>query len=356
MAGLGIGQETTRETIVMNYELFEDIGHRKRQQRGGINEDSVGAHVLEQRHRGEERAVGLFVVADGAGGHDCGDVASYIATTTILEELGERLLSVVGSSPSRFGLDTDGLTGRDVFDESEITTAISEAITAAHREILEYASDADVTAHSTATVCVRYGQTCYYGYIGDSPMYVIDEGSSTIHPVFTPHSQIDRDVADDELDEVEALVHPDSNMISRALGGSPYKNPDDSVGVDTGSITLFAEDTVLLTSDGLVDAANTPDRMNRLYEEYQQTDDKAAIAQHIREEVVTEADIRDVVRGAPDLATAAEELVRFANDHGGKDNLSGVLFEDSSLPDAPDDRPPRGVEAGSIVDRTTRID
>jgi serine/threonine protein phosphatase PrpC len=339
----------------MKYELFEDIGNRKRQS-GGINEDSVGAQVIEQRHRGDSRVIGLFVVADGAGGHDCGDVASYIATTTILENLGQRLLSDVRSLPTEFGIDADDLDSTDQLGGQEIVRTIDDAIAAAHTEILRYARDSDVTAHSTVTVCVRSGRHCYYGYVGDSPLYIINEDSGTIEPVFTPHSRIDREVEAQKLDEVEALVHPDSNKISRALGGSPYKSPEqDSVEVDTGRVGLYDDDTVLLTSDGLTDAANTRSRMNPLYEAYQRTDDKATIAERIREEMVTESDIRDVVLDARDLATAADDLVRFANDHGGKDNISGVLFRDPSLPASPSDRPSRGVEASSIVDRTTQI-
>ena len=241
----------------MNYELFDDIGKRKRRSRG-INEDSVGAQVVEQRHRSEPGTIGLFVVADGAGGHDCGDVASYIATTTILETLGERLLSTLRSQPVRFGLDADQLDSTAQLSGREFTAAIERAIGTAHETILQYARDADVKAHSTATVCVISGKQCYYGFVGDSPLYLVNETTETIEPVFTPHSRIDREVEENRLDEVEALVHPDSNTISRALGGSPYKNPDaSSLDVDTGSVQLYGDDTVLLTSDGLVDAANT---------------------------------------------------------------------------------------------------
>jgi len=104
------------------------------------------------------------------------------------------------------------------------------------------------------------------------------------------------------------------------------------VEVDTRSVRLFAEDTVLATSDGLIDAQTDA---TQLYHQYVEDDRSEEMAEAVLDAVVTDEEIRDVLLSASSLDDAAAEYIRIANDRGGKDNISVLLFEDETLPPTP---------------------
>jgi len=174
----------------------------------------------------------------------------------------------------------------------------------------------------------------HYGWVGDSRAYVVNSARETISPLTRDHAVVQEWVDSDEIDPVEAHVHPNGNEITRALGGSGYEDPGEAtVQVDTRTVRLYAEDTVLATSDGLIDAQTDAPG---LYEEYVDSDRADAVADRIREAVVTDDEIRDVVLDASSLDAASKEFVALANDRGGKDNISVLLFADSALPETPE--------------------
>ncbi|MFY4814247.1 PP2C family protein-serine/threonine phosphatase [Haloarcula sp. AONF1] len=376
----------------MRYSTNYDIGDRKRGQ--GINEDSVSLTVFEEGHRdgyrgqdrpqpqdsdtaddGEpaevtdetagaetvaytaadtdgadiddgdtsepdgteqpmNRSAGVFVVADGAGGHDAGDIASYITTTIVAEQLAPVAIRTARSYPSDFDVDV----ARDVLPnppgERELETAVAEAITAAHREIIRYANETGTQSYTTVVAGIYADGKLHYGWVGDSRAYVVNSARETISPLTRDHAVVQEWVDSDEIDPVEAHVHPNGNEITRALGGSGYEDPDEAtVGVDTRTVRLYAEDTVLATSDGLIDAqTDAPE----LYEEFVDSDHADSVAERIHDEVVTDDEIRDVVLDAASLDEASQEFVSLANDRGGKDNISVLLFADSALPKTPE--------------------
>ncbi|NLV12729.1 PP2C family protein-serine/threonine phosphatase [Haloarcula argentinensis] len=376
----------------MRYSTNYDIGDRKRGQ--GINEDSVSLTVFEEGHRdgyrgqdrpqpqdsdtaddGEpaevtdetagtetvaytaadtdgadiddgdtsepdgteqpmNRSAGVFVVADGAGGHDAGDIASYITTTIVAEQLAPVAIRTARSYPGDFDVDV----ARDVLPnppgERELETAVAEAITAAHREIIRYANETGTQSYTTVVAGIYADGKLHYGWVGDSRAYVVNSARETISPLTRDHAVVQEWVDSDEIDPVEAHVHPNGNEITRALGGSGYEDPDEAtVGVDTRTVRLYAEDTVLATSDGLIDAqTDAPE----LYEEYVDSDHADSVAERIHDEVVTDDEIRDVVLDAASLDEASQEFVSLANDRGGKDNISVLLFADSALPKTPE--------------------
>ena len=373
----------------MRYSTNYDIGERKRGQ--GINEDSVSLTVFEEGHRdgyrgqdrprsqnpvtadGDEtadatdepsdtadadddtdtagaedadtpgtddsghpmnRSAGVFVVADGAGGHDAGDIASYITTTVVAEQLAPVAIRTARSYPGGFDVDVARDVLPDPPGERELETAVAEAITAAHREIIRYANETGTQSYTTVVAGIYADGKLHYGWVGDSRAYVVNSARETISPLTRDHAVVQEWVDNDEIDPVEAHVHPNGNEITRALGGSGYEDPDEAtVGVDTRTVRLYAEDTVLATSDGLIDAqTDAPE----LYEEYVDSDHADSVAERIRESAVTDDEIRDVVLDAPSLGAASQELVSLANDRGGKDNISVLLFADSALPETPE--------------------
>ncbi|WP_058995461.1 PP2C family serine/threonine-protein phosphatase [Haloarcula sp. CBA1127] len=376
----------------MRYSTNYDIGDRKRGQ--GINEDSVSLTVFEEGHRdgyrgqdrpqsqdpttaddGEaadvtdepadtettadtdddtdtadaedadtsgaddsglpmNRSAGVFVVADGAGGHDAGDIASYITTTIVAEQLAPVAIRTARSYPGGFDVDVARDVLPDPPGERELETAVAEAMTAAHREIIRYASETGTQSYTTVVAGIYADGKLHYGWVGDSRAYVVNSARETISPLTRDHAVVQEWVDSDEIDPVEAHVHPNGNEITRALGGSGYEDPDEAtVGVDTRTVRLYAEDTVLATSDGLIDAqTDAPE----LYEEYVDSDHADSVAERIRDEVVTDDEIRDVVLDASSLDAASQEFVSLANDRGGKDNISVLLFADSALPKTPE--------------------
>ncbi|EMA24287.1 PP2C family protein-serine/threonine phosphatase [Haloarcula argentinensis] len=376
----------------MRYSTNYDIGDRKRGQ--GINEDSVSLTVFEEGHRdgyrgqdrtqpqnsdtaddGEpaevtddtagtetaaytaadtdgtdiddgdasetdaneqpmNRSAGVFVVADGAGGHDAGDIASYITTTIVAEQLAPVAIRTARSYPGGFDVDVARDVLPDPPGERELETAVAEAITAAHREIIRYANETGTQSYTTVVAGIYADGKLHYGWVGDSRAYVVNSARETISPLTRDHAVVQEWVDSDEIDPVEAHVHPNGNEITRALGGSGYEDPDEAtVGVDTRTVRLYAEDTVLATSDGLIDAqTDAPE----LYEEYVDSDHADSVAERIHDEVVTDDEIRDVVLDAASLDEASQEFVSLANDRGGKDNISVLLFADSALPKTPE--------------------
>lgn len=302
---------------------------------GTTDADDTGEDAESDRGRPMNRSAAVFVVADGAGGHDAGDVASYIATTVVAEELAPMAIRTARSYPNGFDVDVARGVLPDPPGEGEIRDAVAEAITAAHREIIRYADETGTQSYTTVVAGIYVDGKLHYGWVGDSRAYVVNGARETISALTRDHAVVQEWEDSGEIDPVEAHVHPNGNEITRALGGSGYEDPERaSVDVDTRTVRLYAEDTVVTTSDGLIDAQTDAPQ---LYEEYVESDGSEEVADRIRERVVTDDDIRDLVLESASLDAASRDLVTLANDRGGKDNVSVLLFADDALPETPDD-------------------
>lgn len=342
----------------MEYATAYDVGDRKRDE--GINEDSVAIAAIEDGHRAglaardgaETRGAVAFALADGAGGHDAGDVASYLASTVVVEELVGAAARWARSDPDAFDVALDAPLPEGPTAVS-VQAAVEEAIQVAHRDVLEYASAADAAALSTVVAGVAVGGELHYGWVGDSRAYVCNAVHGTVEQVTKDHSVVTELADAGDIDDVEARVHPRGNEITNAVGGHPGEPVDGAtVPVETHTIPLYAEDVVLVTSDGLIDAqTDAPD----LHDDYTEGETDAAA---VREAVVTDDEIGATVFGAESLEAAAEALIALGNDRGGKDNLSTVLFRDSALAATPAEPalPVRAIDpSGPVEDRETVI-
>ena len=356
----------------MEYATNYDIGDRKRP--AGINEDSVALSVFEQGHRegyrgqarttdGTEtdgadgvegrpanRSAAAFVLADGAGGHEAGDVASYIATTIACEQLAQVAIRTARADPTDFDVSVERTPPAP--SASDLRESIEEAINTAHRAIIANAVESGAGAYTTVVAGVVADGQLHYGWVGDSRAYVLNRDRGTIDRLTKDHAVVEEMHDAGELDDVEAHVHPRGNEITRALGGTPAEDPETAaIEVETETVPLYAEDTLLVTSDGLIDAqTDAPD----LYEAYK-TEGSDEMAAEIRELVVTDDEIRDVVLDADSLDDAATALGTLTNDRGGKDNFSVLLLEDETLAETPAELPVRDVDATPVEDRETRI-
>lgn len=224
-----------------------DTGHQR-----ATNEDS---HL--------ERAP-VFVVADGMGGAQAGEVASQLAVTHFADEL-----------PGRDG------------DAAEQRLAL--AVRKANAEI-HALSESDVSRAgmgTTLTAAYVGRDEVSFAHVGDSRAYRLRHGD--LERITEDHSLVEELLRQGRLTEEEAEEHPQRSIITRALG------PEADVEVDTVSVAAEDGDVYLLCSDGLTS-------------------------------MVGEAAIGEILRGAPDITAAAEQLVAAALDAGGRDNVTVVLF------------------------------
>lgn len=207
----------------------------------------------------------LFVVADGMGGHNAGDFASSHAVKTLVNEISE---------------DAD-------FNPVKV---IRHAIETANTEIMDQAQK-DVHLRgmgTTIVVATIVGHYAYVANVGDSRLYVIQE---EIHQVTKDHSLVQEMVRMGEIKEEEARNHPDKNIITRALGA------ERTVDIDFFDLKLEPGSVILMCSDGLSN-------------------------------MVEDAKLQQIIlTPGKELNERGEELLREANQNGGKDNIAVVLIE-----------------------------
>jgi protein phosphatase len=241
-------------------------------------------HVGRQRQHNEdaflvEKDFGLFLVADGMGGHAAGEIASRIAVDSITE----------------FILHTkeDDGTWPHAYDEhfSRTTNRLMAAVRMANTRVLEaMRKDARLRGMGTTVVaCLADGETVSVAHVGDSRAYLIRDAA--LSRITNDHSWVFEQVQAGMLSEAEAEKHPLRNVITRALGGALQVTPDAS------EIAAKPGDVFLLCSDGLTG-------------------------------MVPENEILRLVNASNgDMAKACQELIDAANERGGLDNVTAVLVK-----------------------------
>jgi serine/threonine protein phosphatase PrpC len=186
---------------------------------GATDAGKVRANNEDALLVGEGRDETLFVVADGIGGFEAGEVASRIAV--------------------------------DVLKELEPGDSFEAAIREANRRILAAGrGDERLSGMGTTIVALRFGGTrerpvAEIAHVGDSRAYLLRGGA--LKPVTEDHSLVAELVRSGDLTRDQAAEHPQKNLITRALGA------DEEVDVDTAVVPVEAGDRFLLCSDGLSD-------------------------------------------------------------------------------------------------------
>lgn len=206
----------------------------------------------------------LFIVADGMGGHNAGDYASKCTVETMVEEIGH-------------------------FQETEPVKILKKAIETANEHIREKSLEEESLSGMGTTVVAATcsGSMLQVANVGDSRLYIINE---TITQITRDHSLVEEMVRMGGIDRESARNHPDKNIITRAIGAQ------DTVEIDFFSVELRRGDTVLMCSDGLT---------NMLEDE----------------------EIRMILEGQRDAAGKAENLIKAANDNGGRDNIAVIIID-----------------------------
>ncbi len=206
----------------------------------------------------------LFAVADGMGGHRAGDFASRFAI--------EKLVTLVSAD-----------------NRPDPNIVITDALVKTNEELYRISmSDPEKNGMGTTFVAAVIKDGILYAFnVGDSRLYIINKN---IEQVTKDHSYVQEMVNNGRLREQAARIHPQKNVITRAVGVFP------TLEVDCFKRALRPHDEILLCSDGLT---NMLDNQR----------------------------IEQLVRTGLDPVEKVERLIKAANDNGGTDNISVVYIE-----------------------------
>jgi serine/threonine protein phosphatase PrpC len=212
----------------------------------------------------ERPEIGLWVVADGMGGHAAGDVASQMIVSS-LKKVHEGL------------------------ELNRIVNDIEDRLIEVNKKLVEKASQSaqKTTIGSTVVALLAYGKYCVYMWAGDSRLYRLR--NNQLRQITTDHSQVEMYVERGLISREEAAVHPHGNMITRAVGAT------DELFLDMDIQELQSKDRYLLCSDGLT--------------------------KHI-----TDFEIEDILKEGPHSETC-KTLIDLTLDRGAGDNVTVIIVD-----------------------------
>ncbi len=224
-------------------------------------------------------ALGLYVVCDGMGGGNAGEVASRMAIETIVAHVRSsgRKRSTAPTAPP----DDPNLT--------PATNQLMQAIHAANTEVFRASWEQPKYAGMGTTVAAARlsGHSLSVAHVGDSRVYLIREG--VMQPLTADHSWVAEQVAQGYMTEEEAERSPRRNIVTRAVG------VESTIDIDVIEMPVFNGDLLLLCSDGLTRG-------------------------------VTSRDILRTLEQDADLREKADHLISLANEAGGDDNVTVMLI------------------------------
>ncbi len=241
-----------------------DVGRKRRH-----NED---AYLLDAER-------GLFVVADGMGGHAAGEVASRITVESIQEYIAATEEEHESSWPF-------GFNSRVSVEGNRLTTAVEKANEKVMRAVQ---NRPELKGMGTTVVAALFdADRATLVHVGDSRAYLFRDGE--LRRLTDDHSWVQEQVNAGILSEDEAKSHPLKNVVTRALGGAAH------VSVDLIEVPVRPGDRFLLCSDGLTGMVPDED-----------------LFAHFRSEGLIEKTVR--------------QLIDTANDRGGVDNITAIVVE-----------------------------
>lgn len=214
---------------------------------------------------------GLFVVADGMGGHVAGEVASAMATQTIADFMDKH----------HNELPTDG------------AHIIRMAIEEANRTIFSVAQQRNECLGMGTTVTAFYlaAGTAFWAHVGDSRFYILHNG--VLKQITEDHSVVWELYRNGSISREEVDTHPHRNMLTRAVGTS------DTIQVDQGQCRVDSSDQLLLCSDGLTG-------------------------------MLSDSEIQTIMMQESDVNRTADRLIEGSLARGGLDNVTVILLQEDS--------------------------
>jgi len=238
------------------------------------NEDALFVFMGEQN--AEDAAAppfALIMLSDGMGGHQAGEVASSLSLRTAAHHLISQVYLPLLVSSNRGP------------DQPSIHEVVRNAMSEANRLVTQ-----DVPGSGCTLTCgMIMGSRIFIGHVGDSRAYLLRRGE-TIKRLTNDHSLVSRLKEVGQLTDEEAAVHPQRNVLTRAIGQG------ETLQVDVSTHTVLPGDRVLLCSDGLWT-------------------------------MMEESEMVRMVDESASLDQACVRLVDAANAAGGNDNITVVLAE-----------------------------
>ncbi|GAC1401470.1 MAG: hypothetical protein NVSMB49_16030 [Ktedonobacteraceae bacterium] len=246
------------------------------------NEDSVLVLQLQRVHESQATPVGVFVVADGMGGHDNGQGASRMTINVISEKLVRELLM-----PPLETEKSEGLTASiKPMEEDTLVAVFKGAVEEANNVLVQTNQHDKTDMGSTITGFMIVGDAAFIINVGDSRTYMLRE--DTLYQLTNDHSLVAQLLAGGLIEPDDVYTHPQRSQIFRSLGDKM------NVQVDDFKQQVLPGDILISCSDGLWEMVHNPQ-------------------------------ITDILRNAPDPQTACAQLIETANANGGEDNVSAVV-------------------------------
>lgn len=240
-----------------------------------LNEDSLLTMDWKMDVAGRAINAGLYVVADGMGGHAGGEVASTLAVQNMASIAASALLELMADSSAGLG-------------DAQLSDVALRASEQANMAVVQEARRRNNDMGTTLTFALVVGDRCVIGNVGDSRAYLIRNGQ--MQRISKDHSLVQRLVDVGQIQPDDIYTHPHRNAILRSLGEQPQ------VQVDLFPLRLQDGDIIFCCSDGQWEMVRDP-RMN------------------------------EIILSAPDLQTAVQQLIDEGNQNGGEDNITAVLVQ-----------------------------
>ncbi len=246
------------------------------------NEDSTLVLQLQRVHESQAAPIGVFIIADGMGGHDNGQGASRMTVNVIADKLVRELLS-----PPLVAEKSGGLTASvQPMEEDSLIALFKGAVEDANNVLVQTNQHDKTDMGSTITGFMIVGDSAYVINVGDSRTYMLREG--TLYQLTTDHSLVGQLVAGGLIEPDDVYTHPQRSQIFRSLGDKM------NVQIDDFKQQLLPGDILLSCSDGLWEMVRNPQ-------------------------------ITDILNNAHDPQTACSQLIDAANANGGEDNVSAAI-------------------------------
>ncbi len=228
-----------------------DVGNKRT-----LNEDYIGYF--------EDSTIGIFIIADGMGGHNAGEIASKLAVDTIIDYI------------------------KDNKESNDIREVLDESIAEANRKIYKHSivNEDCKGMGTTVTIAVVKDKHAVIGNVGDSRGYLFSNG--ILKRITKDHSLVQELLDNGTITNEEAFNHPNKNVITRAVGTN-Y-----TVKADYYDIDLEDIDRIILCSDGLTNE-------------------------------VTELELKNVL--IENKKDSCKALIELSNLKGGRDNISIIIFK-----------------------------
>ncbi|MHC1683248.1 MAG: Stp1/IreP family PP2C-type Ser/Thr phosphatase [Clostridiaceae bacterium] len=229
-----------------------DVGNVRK-----INEDYLG-FTENEKYR-------LYIVADGMGGHNAGEVASKYAVTEILNK------------------------AKNINFDNNISTELINCVKGANEKIYKESiiNEEYKGMGTTVTLALIFKDKLYVAHVGDSSCYVLE--GDNIKKITKDHSFVQELIDIGSISEEEAKNHPNKNIITRSLGFSK------ELEVDVYELLIKGIRKIILCTDGLTNYINN-DELKEVIEQDENT-------------------------------VACERLVSVAKNRGGSDNISIIVSE-----------------------------